>query len=341
MVPARTRGLPDCRPLLADPDDLTVVFRPVVRLADGTVAGYESQARFPGTAGPDVWFAAAADAGLAAEVEALLVHKALGRLPSLPQSTFLLVPVRASLLDSPLVQEALGTVARLDGLVVEVGTTGGHDAVPDAVAGLRARGAAVALPAAARPRRPDQVPDLVVLDRRTTGTLEGTREPVPGAPGLLADGVDSADDLTAALGCGADLARGWLIGPPSRRPEPLSPPVTELVRTRRARLRLAEAVLPLVRPVPVVAETAPGPAPAVAVDAEGSAVALLLAAGSGSTWRKPVTLRALPTAAVGETLRCALRRPSEHRYDPVLCTDETGRPLGLIRVADLVRAGRR
>ena len=78
------RGLPDCRPLLADPDDLTLVFQPIVDLAGATVAGYEALARFPGTAGPDVWFAAAAEAGVAAELEALAIHKALAAVPALP-----------------------------------------------------------------------------------------------------------------------------------------------------------------------------------------------------------------------------------------------------------------
>src|SRR5687768_17026016 len=112
MVATRTGSLPDCRPLLADPDDLTLVFRPVVDLAGATVAGYEALARFPGTAGPNVWFASAAEAGLAAEVEALLVHKALARMPWRPPGTFLLLPVRAGLLDSRPVQDAFATRGR-------------------------------------------------------------------------------------------------------------------------------------------------------------------------------------------------------------------------------------
>ena len=78
------------------------------------------------------------------------------------------------------------------------------------------------------------------------------------------------------------------------------------------------------------------------MDVDGAPVALLLADGAtGSTWRKPVTLQAEPTAGVGDTLRFALSRPAEHRYDPVVCIDEAGRPLGLLRVADLVRAAGR
>ena len=46
MLGTRT-ALPDCRPLLADPDDLQLVFQPIVDLAGATVAGYEALARFP------------------------------------------------------------------------------------------------------------------------------------------------------------------------------------------------------------------------------------------------------------------------------------------------------
>src|SRR5215204_889217 len=109
MLGTRTTRLPDCRPLLADPDDLTLVFQPIVDLAGATVAGYEALARFPGTSGPDVWFAAAAEAGVAAELEALAIHKALAAVPALPADTFLTVNVSPHLLGTPAVEAALGT----------------------------------------------------------------------------------------------------------------------------------------------------------------------------------------------------------------------------------------
>ena len=49
-------------------------------------------------AGPDVWFAAAAEAGLAAELEALAIHKALAVVPDLPADTFLTVNVSPHIL---------------------------------------------------------------------------------------------------------------------------------------------------------------------------------------------------------------------------------------------------
>jgi EAL domain-containing protein (putative c-di-GMP-specific phosphodiesterase class I) len=337
VVPTRTGSPPDCRPLLADPDDLCVVFRPVVDLVAGTVVGYEALARFPGTAGPDVWFAAAADAGLAASVEALLVHKALSRLPDLPAGCALVLPVRASLLASRPVRAAFAVRPRLDGVLVEMRPDTAEDWDARDAAALRARGAALALPADVRRPSSERLPDVVVLDREAVAASAASSGTAPGAPLVLADDIETPQDLTAALRCGGALGRGWVFGPPSAVPGPLPPSVTELLRTHRARIRLVDPVLPLVRPVHRVRGAASGIAPAVEVDDDGAPVALLVDGPAGSTWRTPVSLCVLPDAGAGETLRLALSRPAEQRHDPVLCTDEDGRPLGILRVADLVR----
>src|SRR3954466_9874282 len=149
LVPAtRLLALPDCRPLMASPDDLTLAFQPVVDLAGATIAGYEALSRFPGTAGPDVWFAAAADAGMAADLEALAIHKALAAVPALPDHTFLTVNVSPHLLGTDPVQDALATRRDLRRVVVELTE---HTPVDDLGAlkrqteELRARGALIAL----------------------------------------------------------------------------------------------------------------------------------------------------------------------------------------------------
>ena len=101
MLGTRTLDLPDCRPVLADPDDLTLVFQPIVDLTTATLAGYEALCRFPGTAGPEVWFAAAAETGVAAELEALAIGRALDAVPGLPDGTFLTVNASLHLLAAP------------------------------------------------------------------------------------------------------------------------------------------------------------------------------------------------------------------------------------------------
>src|SRR3954451_6995190 len=145
---AAARSLPDCRPLLADPDDLTLVFQPIVDLAGATVAGYEALSRFPGTASPDVWFAAAAQAGVGPELEALAIGKALDTVPYLPANTFLTVNVSPHLLGTEPVQDALARRPDLRRIVVELTE---HTPVHDLTAlrretdALRERGALIAL----------------------------------------------------------------------------------------------------------------------------------------------------------------------------------------------------
>jgi hypothetical protein len=265
-------------------------------------------------------------------------------LPHLPGTTVLLLPVRAHLLADARVQEALAVRPSLGRLIVEVAEGGRHRAgEPDEVAryahALRARGAEMALATGGRCTASVPSPDLVVLDRDTTAVFAESGLASGVGPRLLADRIESADDLSDAQRCGAALGRGWLFGPPSSTPGPLAPPVAEVVRTRSARLRTTAAVLPLVRPVlraPAEPTTA---VPVVEVAADGTPAALLLAGTvAGGTWRRPVTATVLPTTSVADAVRLALGRPADHRYDPVLCTDEAGRPLGVLRVAELVRA---
>ena len=47
------------------------------------------------------------------------------------------------------------------------------------------------------------------------------------------------------------------------------------------------------------------------------------------------------SAGVAETLARAMTRPPAHRFDPVLCTDDTGGVVGVVRVEDLVTASAR
>src|SRR3712207_4265630 len=148
MLGTRTARLPDCRPLLADPDDLTLVFQPIVDLAGATIAGYEALSRFPGSAGPDVWFAAAAEAGVAAELEALAIHKALAVVPELPSDTFLTLNVSPHLLGTAPVQEALATRGDRHRVVVELTehtAVHGLDELRRQTDLLRERGALIAL----------------------------------------------------------------------------------------------------------------------------------------------------------------------------------------------------
>ncbi|WP_091162383.1 EAL domain-containing protein [Geodermatophilus africanus] len=378
MTATRKRSLPDCRPLLADPDDLTLVFQPIVDLATVRVVGYEALARFPGTAGPGVWFAAAADCGLAAELEALAVAKARAAVPLLPPGTFLAVDVSPHLRKDPLppatrklapgpgsrpVQDALAGRPDLSRVVVELT---GHTPVddPDTLRrrtdALRARGAQVALDDAGSDwsglqRMAVVRPEYVSLDRTLVTGVDGDpvraalTEVVGGFAGrigaaLLAVGVETAAELATLVRLGVPLAQGRLLGRPAPTPAPLAPEVAALVRTHVARAQVAGGVAALVRPVRQcdVAEPPPAVPPAVLVAGRGEPVALWLARPrTGEPYGAPVSLRAHPSDDPVDVLRRALTRPPAVRFDPVVCTDATGAVVGLLRVDDLAAAAAR
>jgi EAL domain-containing protein (putative c-di-GMP-specific phosphodiesterase class I) len=363
MPGTRVRAVPDCRPLLADPDDLTLVFQPIVDLANAGVAGYEALSRFPGTAGPDVWFAAAADAGLGSELEALALHKALAAVPALPPNTFLTVNVSPHLLGTDPVQDALATRPDLRRVVVELTE---HTAVDDLdllrrqTDELRGRGALIALDDAGSGYSGLQQmatlrPQLVKLDRALVTDVD--TDPVRTALAemvgefagridawLLAEGIETPGELAAFARLGVPLAQGWLLGRPSAGFAALSPEAIRLVRSQVARARLTECVTSLLRPVRQVgaADHAPGVPPAVLVGPLGEPVGLVLSdLRTAEVYTAPVSLRVHPSADITETLQRALTRPPAQRFDPVLCTDQVGVVLGLLRVEDLASAARR
>ncbi|MBB3677046.1 EAL domain-containing protein [Modestobacter versicolor] len=350
----------DCRPLLAGEDDLTVVFQPIVDLASAAVAGYEALARFPGTASPEVWFAAAHEAGLGAELEALALRKALAALPDLPPNTFLTVNVSPHLLGSAPVAAALAAPATLRRVVVELTE---HMPAPDLAAlraqtaALRGRGALIAIDDAGSgyaglQQLAEVRPQLVKLDRALVAGAD--TDPVKLALAemvgtftsridawLLAEGIETPGELAAFARLGVPLAQGWLFGRPSPHFAPLTPEVTQLVRTQVARAQLSESVASLLRPIRQreAFDGDDGPPPYVVLDPAEVPVELVLAdLRTGAPYRAPVTLRVPPSAGVTETLQRALTRPPVHRFDPVLCTDRTGAVLGLLRIEDLASA---
>ncbi|MGY1837008.1 EAL domain-containing protein [Blastococcus sp. SYSU DS0510] len=359
MLGTPTVAPPDCRPLLADADDLTLVFQPIVDLATAGIAGYEALARFPGAAGPDVWFAAAADAGIAADLEALAIHKALAAVDRLPDGTFLTVNVSPHLLGADVVQAALATRPDLHRVVLELTE---HTPVDDLFLlrrqtdALRQRGALIAVDDAGSGYSGLQQltavrPQLVKLDRSLVSDVDG--DPVRMAlvemigefagridAWLLAEGVETPAELAAFTRIGVPLAQGWLLGRPAPEFRPLDPDVARLVRAHVARARLTDSVASLLRPV---RQCGPGeePAspPAVLVGPHGEPAALLLSdPRTGEVHTAPLSLRVHPSTGVGDALRRALTRPAAHRFDPVVCTDPSGHVLGLLRIEDLASA---
>lgn len=231
----------------------TVVLQPIVDLASGLRTGAEALSRFPTTwqTTPDVVFAEAHDVGLGERLELLALERAADHLGAIDGHLALNV--------SPAVlvtRECARFLRRLplERVVLELSE---HDPVED----YEALRAALAAPRAAGMRLAiDDVgagfaslrhivlcaPDVIKLDRSIVDGL--SREPVlhtlvealvtfahgNGAT-VVAEGVETADDVAALRGLGVDEAQGWFFGRPG--PADALGPLAPGVPTQRTAAR--------------------------------------------------------------------------------------------------------
>ena len=112
----------DVRSVLANPSRLVLVTQPIVDLRRGVVVGYETLSRFslgkPAT--PDLVFAAATQAGLGEELEALVIRHALDLADTRPSNCFVTVNVDPRHLICPRVWGCIEAHRNIHGVVFEL-----------------------------------------------------------------------------------------------------------------------------------------------------------------------------------------------------------------------------
>jgi EAL domain-containing protein (putative c-di-GMP-specific phosphodiesterase class I) len=355
--------------VLAQPSRMRLLFQPIVDLQRGVVAGYETLARFsepdgrPSRVSPDRWFAAAGVQGVGARLEGMVVRRCLDLLPTVPPNCFLTVNVSPHLLTEPELADALLAVPDLAPLVIELTE---HQDVTDLDPlielreRLRSRGALLAVDDAGSGYSGLQQiaaikPQMVKLDRAIVAGLDGDEvklaltELLGEFAGridawLLAEGIEGWGEVEALLRLGVPLGQGWLFGRPGPAWPRLDPGVAAPLRFRSARAHMVEHVASLVEQVPVEGGPAgvavPGGQPGLRVDSLGRPLALLLPHRRGNDEPghriAPVSLRVPALAGVREVARRAAARPEHSRFDPIVCVDDVGVAIGVVRVERLL-----
>ncbi|WP_436534795.1 sensor domain-containing phosphodiesterase [Actinoplanes sp. HUAS TT8] len=221
-----------------DDRSVTMVFQPVVRLADNTTVGFEALARFdPATfTGPDRAFAAAAQAGLGVPLELLALRGALHRLDDLPPDTWLAVNLSAdALLDAEVRDTLLGHAGpRLTIEITEHAQVKDYEALTDALASLRQTGIRVSVDDAGAGYASLQhilrlCPDLIKLDislvrdidtdlvKAALATCLNDFAARIGA-GLIAEGIETPSELSRLTAIGVACGQGYHLARPAPLP---------------------------------------------------------------------------------------------------------------------------
>jgi len=219
-------------------DGITSVFQPIVHISTLNVGGYEALSRFDPVVGgsPEQWFTAADAVGLAPQLEIHAIRKSIEHAYRLPSSVFLSVNVSPETL---LRDEFSQLIAGLHGesLVVEVTE---HAAVEDyeplqrAIDHLRGDGVRLAIDDAGAGFASLKhivrlLPEFIKLDlflirdinedpvkRAVVAGMLGVATQIGGT--VIAEGVETADELRVLVELGVEWAQGYFLGRPGPLP---------------------------------------------------------------------------------------------------------------------------
>jgi EAL domain-containing protein (putative c-di-GMP-specific phosphodiesterase class I) len=335
------------------------VFQPIVDLARGVVCGYEGLARFPGPAdlgGPEVWFTAAAWHGYSGRLEAQALTAILDRRGDLPPNTFLSINLSPSAVHSPDVREALSAAHELSGVVFEITEqtpVEDYDALDNVLSDLRGRGAMVAVDDtgagyASLSHLLALRPQFVKLDRKLVAGVDhdASRSAAVAAIGafageldawLVAEGVETADELERLVELGVPLVQGYFLGRPSPTMNDVAAAASVLLhechaRKRGGRLAALARPAPTVRAAPDIVDQT-----TVLVDDTGRPVELFAPEGGRRLHRYGV-MCVQPHDDISATALRATARAIEHRYAPLCLCDDLGRLTGVITIDRLLEA---
>ncbi|MGA0563638.1 sensor domain-containing phosphodiesterase [Ancylobacter sp. VNQ12] len=221
-----------------DEQQISIVYQPIWHVATGRPLGLECLSRFsaPPSRPPNEWFAEAAEAGLAIELEVAAIKLALSSLPCFPPEAYLTVNASPATILSPELSALLAALP-VERIVIELTE---HEMVENyneiiaALQPFRTRGLRLAVDDAGTGYSSLQHilylrPDLIKLDMNLTRNidLDPSRRALASAlvkfaretnSRIIAEGVETEAELVTLRQLGIEKVQGYLLG----RPEPLA-----------------------------------------------------------------------------------------------------------------------
>lgn len=218
----------------SDLDAIAPVYLPVVELAKRHACGYELLARFSGgpAVPPSMWFESAAELGLTAPLERRIMRAGFVTADALPEGAFVSINITAEALVSSQIQELFKQRERYDNIVLEVSEKDTQEpGVAEALTPFRAGGGRLAV---------DDIgsgfcnlrdvltlkPDILKVDRAIIRGVDRDRVKSAIVEGLgrmaarldiplLAEGIESREELAELERLDVPLGQGYLFGEPS------------------------------------------------------------------------------------------------------------------------------
>jgi EAL domain-containing protein (putative c-di-GMP-specific phosphodiesterase class I) len=352
----------DIAGLIANPSRIQLVAQPIVDVKRAQIAGYELLSRFDlqTRVSPDRVFAEAERQGLGARLDEMVVRRALELSARRPRNCFVSVNVEPHHLLEPELMAALTEPETLGGIVLELTE---HREVADVPAllrvldRLRERGAIIAVDDAGSGysglrQLLELRPQLIKLDRELVTNLHEDSakialvqmlgELVGRLDGwLLAEGVETASELRVLQQLGVPLAQGYFLARPAGPWCDLLPAALDLLEARDPSLGRIEVVRQLLEPCAVCSAEASWPAGSltVRVSASGRPLGMRFEHDNIAYSRaEPELLRVKPGTPLSLIAERAVTRPERVRWDPIVCTDEAGHLVGVVRLQRLISA---
>jgi EAL domain-containing protein (putative c-di-GMP-specific phosphodiesterase class I) len=224
--------------VLADGTSMGMVFQSIVDLADRSVVGVEALARFADEPlrSPDLWFGEAAEVGLGPELEMKAVRAAIAELDRLPSGVFLAVNVSPALVMSGKLDYLVDdpVCPRLVFELTEHVAVDDYGPIRQHIDPLREHGARVAVDDAGAGFSSMRhilllQPEIIKLDNSLTHGVD--HDPARRAlasslisfakdvgASLIAEGVETAEELSTLEGLGAHWVQGYHIARPAALP---------------------------------------------------------------------------------------------------------------------------
>ena len=215
-------------------DAITPVYLPIVQLAERHACGYELLARFSSgpAVPPSMWFESAAQLGLTAPLERRIMRAGFTTADKLPEGAFVSINITAEALVSSQIQELFKQRDRYDNIVLEVSEKDSQQpGVADALAPFRDGGGRLAVDdiGAGFINLRDVLtlkPDMLKVDRARIRGIDRDRVKTAIVDGLnttakqletplLAEGIESREELAVIEGLGVPLGQGYLFGEPT------------------------------------------------------------------------------------------------------------------------------